>query len=164
MEHSKPNINPPKWADWDRALEVVRSWKAQGQRIVLTNGCYDLLHYGHIYLLTRAKTLGDKLILAVNTPESIRKLKGPGRPILDRQSRLYILSALEPVDLLVEFNQDTPLELIRLLQPDVLVKGGDYQPETIVGAEVLATYDGEVVVIPFQEGFSTTGIAQKMMD
>jgi len=143
---------------------VVKTWKRQGLRIVLTNGCYDLLHYGHIYLLTRAKALGDKLILAVNTPESIRKLKGPNRPILDRQSRIYILSALEPVDLLVEFSQDTPLELIRLLQPDILVKGGDYQPDKIVGAEVLAAYGGEVVVIPFQPGFSTTGIAQKMND
>ncbi|MCB0603186.1 MAG: D-glycero-beta-D-manno-heptose 1-phosphate adenylyltransferase [Saprospiraceae bacterium] len=157
-------MNPPKWADWDHALEVVKTWKRQGLRIVLTNGCYDLLHYGHIYLLTRAKALGDKLILAVNTPESIRKLKGPNRPILDRQSRIYILSALEPVDLLVEFSQDTPLELIRLLQPDILVKGGDYQPDKIVGAEVLAAYGGEVVVIPFQPGFSTTGIAQKMND
>ncbi|MCB9321050.1 MAG: D-glycero-beta-D-manno-heptose 1-phosphate adenylyltransferase [Lewinellaceae bacterium] len=145
-------------------MEVVKTWKRQGLRIVLTNGCYDLLHYGHIYLLTRAKALGDKLILAVNTPESIRKLKGPNRPILDRQSRIYILSALEPVDLLVEFSQDTPLELIRLLQPDILVKGGDYQPDKIVGAEVLAAYGGEVVVIPFQPGFSTTGIAQKMND
>ncbi|MCB0655359.1 MAG: D-glycero-beta-D-manno-heptose 1-phosphate adenylyltransferase [Saprospiraceae bacterium] len=162
MEHNVPNINPPKFADWDQAWHQVVAWQQQGLRVVLTNGCYDLLHYGHIYLLTKAKNLGDKLVLAVNSPESIRRLKGPSRPILDRTSRLFILSALEPVDLLVEFSQDTPLDLIRILKPDVLVKGGDYLPDTIVGSEVMAEYGGQVVVIPYQEGFSTTGIAEKL--
>lgn len=145
------------------ATKVVQQWKAAGLCVVFTNGCFDLLHRGHISYLSDAAALGDKLIIGVNSDQSVQKLKGPNRPLQDEMSRLEILAALEFVDGVVLFSEDTPLELLEQLIPDVLVKGGDYTKEGIVGAELVEKHGGEVKVIPFLEGYSTTSIEQKIL-
>lgn len=142
--------------DWAEAAIRISTWKKAGQKIVFTNGCFDILHPGHIHLLAQAKNLGDKLIIGLNTDDSVRRLKGPTRPIKDEQSRGVVLSALVMVDLVVLFDQDTPLNIIKLLKPDVLVKGGDYQLSEIVGAEEVQEYGGEVRIIPFLPGYSSS--------
>jgi D-beta-D-heptose 7-phosphate kinase/D-beta-D-heptose 1-phosphate adenosyltransferase len=139
----------------------VSSWRALGQRIVFTNGCYDLLHIGHISLLERARQHGDRLIVAINGDESVRRLKGAGRPIISEHERARVLAALSVVDAVVVFDESTPLNLIRELRPDVLVKGGDYTEETVVGAEDVRSWGGRVCLIPLVEGFSTSKLIAK---
>ncbi len=151
-----------KIINWEAAARCVRQWQQAGQRVVFTNGCFDILHYGHVHYLAQARDLGDRLVVGVNSAASVRRLKGLGRPIHDEATRTHLLAALTFVDAVVLFEQDTPLELIRLLQPDVLVKGGDYRPEQIVGAEVVQASGGEVRVLPFVPGYSTTAIEQKI--
>lgn len=142
---------------------LINEWREKNQKIVFTNGCFDLLHLGHIDYLAKAKDLGDKLIIGVNTDNSVRRLKGMYRPLQDENSRLHILAALEFVDSVILFNEDTPYELIKKIQPDVLVKGADYKIEDIVGYDIVTSRGGEVKTIEYLEGYSTTSIEQRIL-
>jgi D-beta-D-heptose 7-phosphate kinase/D-beta-D-heptose 1-phosphate adenosyltransferase len=142
---------------------IVEDLKKKGKRIVFTNGCFDLLHLGHVRYLEKAKSLGDILVVGVNSDRSVQSLKGPGRPILPEEERAEILSGLECVDYLTIFNELTPLELISSLQPHILVKGGDWTKETTVGKEVVERSGGEVVILPFIEGTSTSNIIETIL-
>jgi rfaE bifunctional protein nucleotidyltransferase chain/domain len=144
------------------ATSISEEAKAQGKKVVFTNGCFDILHLGHITYLQKAKQLGDILIVGVNTDASVRRLKGPTRPVNSQNDRAVVLAALKSVDYTVLFDEDTPLELIKTLQPSVLVKGGDYTIETIVGANEVLSNGGEVLTIDFVEGKSTTSIIKKL--
>ena len=149
--------------NWDEAKKQVDDWKLSGQKIVFTNGCFDILHRGHVEYLTEAKACGDKLVTALNSDTSVRGLKGEARPIQSQEDRAVILDALESVDLVVIFDQETPAKIIKTLLPNVLVKGGDYTPDTIVGADIVTENGGEVKVIPFRSGQSTSGIVEKII-
>ncbi|HYZ32462.1 MAG TPA: bifunctional D-glycero-beta-D-manno-heptose-7-phosphate kinase/D-glycero-beta-D-manno-heptose 1-phosphate adenylyltransferase HldE [Crenalkalicoccus sp.] len=144
--------------DRDAALRLVEEWRAHGLRVGFTNGCFDILHAGHVALLRAARRRCDRLIVALNTDASVARLKGPSRPVNRLADRAAVVSALAAVDAVVAFGEDTPLELIGALRPDLLVKGGDYRPETIVGAELVQGWGGEVAVVPLLPGRSTTGI------
>ncbi|CAN5189409.1 D-glycero-beta-D-manno-heptose 1-phosphate adenylyltransferase [soil metagenome] len=133
-------------------------WRFKGKRVVFTNGCFDLLHRGHLHTLSAARELGDVLVVGLNTDASVKRLKGPLRPIQDETTRAEVLAALLLVDAVVLFDEETPLELIQALNPDVLVKGGDYIPDTIVGYDWVTQHGGRVEIIPLLEGHSTTGI------
>ena len=130
-------------------------------RIVFTNGCFDLLHRGHIYYLSRAREMGDLLLVALNSDGSVSRLKGKGRPVNDQKARAEVLGALGMVDYIILFEEDTPLNLIRALQPDILVKGGDYRIEEIVGYNEVTSWGGKVATIPLLEGYSTTSIISR---
>ena len=143
--------------------EHLARLRRQGKRIVFTNGCFDLMHSGHVYMLAQAKTFGDILVVGMNTDASVKRLKGDNRPILDQASRLALLAALEVVDYLTLFEEDTPLALIRRLQPHILVKGGDWSPEAIVGKEVVEHAGGRVVAVRHQDGFSTTNLIERIL-
>ncbi len=146
---------------WDDA----REWRASiDGRVVFTNGVFDLLHPGHIDVLTAARGRGDALIVGLNADVSVRRHKGPSRPVRNEIERAYVLAALECVDSVVIFEQDTPLELVLELKPDVIVKGGDYSENTIVGAREVVAWGGEVVVIPLTPGQSTTSIIEKLSE
>jgi rfaE bifunctional protein nucleotidyltransferase chain/domain len=140
----------------------LESLRQEGKRIVFTNGCFDILHAGHTTYLDSASYLGDVLVVGLNSDDSIRRLKGETRPINTSADRKTVLEALRSVGYVIVFDEDTPLELIKAIQPDVLVKGGDYTPETIVGADVVKKRGGEVVIIPLLEGRSTTSIIDKI--
>lgn len=146
-------------ADYLRLLTI---WRFQNKKVVFTNGCFDLLHLGHIDYLSKARALGDKLIIGLNTDSSVRRLKGKNRPIQDEHSRAMILASLSIVDLVVYFAEDTPYDLIKLTQPDILVKGADYSPEEIVGYDVVKNKGGEIITIEYLSGYSTTGIENKI--
>ena len=142
-----------------RDLQSARRWRAaQAGRVVFTNGVFDLLHPGHVDVLLGARRCGDALIVGLNSDASVRRLKGPARPVRSEAERAYVLAACEMVDCVVVFEQDTPLELVKVLRPDVLVKGGDYTESTIVGAPDVRSWGGEVRVIPLTPGQSTTNI------
>ncbi len=143
--------------------KILEETRGRGKRIVFTNGCFDLLHTGHLRYLEKAKALGDLLVVGVNSDSSVRRLKGPERPILPLAERMEVLSALECVDYVTSFNETTPLELISFLNPHVLVKGGDWTKETTVGREVVEGSGGEVVIVPFVEGNSTTDIIETIL-
>lgn len=143
--------------------KVVRNWQQKGMNVVFTNGCFDLLHRGHIAYLSDAAALGDKLVIGVNSDASVRALKGPNRPLQDEISRMEILAALEFVDAVVLFTEDTPLELLREVMPNTLVKGGDYSRDNIVGADLIEENGGSVRVLPFLPGYSTTAIEQRIL-
>jgi len=136
--------------------------RRRGERIVFTNGCFDLIHPGHVLYLEAARALGDVLVVGLNSDASVRRLKGPSRPVCTQQERALVLAALRSVDYVVVFEEDTPLDLIREVGPDVLVKGGDWAPEDIVGREVVEARGGEVVTVPFVPGTSTTGIVERI--
>ncbi len=140
----------------------VNSWQLHNEKVVFTNGCFDILHLGHIDYLTKAADLGDRLIIAVNTDASVSTLKGPSRPIIDEETRAMKLASLVFVDAVILFGEETPLKLITEVRPNVLVKGGDYTIDTIVGASEVQDNGGEVVVIPFLEGHSTTSVVNKI--
>ena len=142
--------------------DAVRWRRAQSGRVVFTNGVFDLLHVGHIDLLTAARALGDHLIIGLNSDESVRRLKGPSRPVRSEAERAYVLAALEAVDAVTVFEQDTPLELVLALRPDVLVKGGDYSLDTIVGRNEVESWGGRVQVVPLTPGQSTTRIIEAL--
>lgn len=144
--------------------QKVTEWKAKGECIVFTNGCFDILHRGHVTYLEAAAELGDRLILGLNSDDSVRRLKGSHRPIQDEQARAEILAALACVDAVCLFADDTPFNLISALLPDVLVKGGDYVAEEIVGYDVVTQNGGKVYTIPVVEGYSTTAIELRMKD
>lgn len=137
-------------------------WRFKDEKLVFTNGCFDILHQGHVDYLSRASDLGTKLIVGVNSDDSVRRLgKGEGRPLQDQNSRSLILASLQFVDQVIIFDEDTPLELIKLTQPDVLVKGSDYKIEEIVGHDVVLAKGGKVIPLDFLEGYSTSRIVEK---
>jgi len=140
----------------------MASWRGSGQKVVFTNGCFDILHHGHLDYLARAASLGNRLVVAVNSDASVKRLKGPQRPVNRQDDRLLALASLLVVDAVCIFEEDTPAEVIGLLQPDVLAKGGDYTIDTIVGADTVLARGGQVEVIPFVEGYSTTGLIEKI--
>ncbi|QMV18236.1 D-glycero-beta-D-manno-heptose-7-phosphate kinase [Granulicella sp. 5B5] len=142
----------------------VAEWRAAGETIVFTNGCFDLLHVGHVALLEECRGFGSKVVLGLNTDVSVQRLKGPSRPVVGERERAKVMSALAAVDAVVLFDEETPLALIEALQPDVLVKGGDYTVETVVGHEVVLAAGGRVEIVPIVQGFSTTNIMRKMVE
>ncbi|QRG05890.1 D-glycero-beta-D-manno-heptose 1-phosphate adenylyltransferase [Xanthobacter dioxanivorans] len=144
-----------------QAAEIAASWKADGLVVGFTNGCFDLIHPGHIELLRKARATCDRLVVALNTDASVRRLKGETRPIQNETARAIVMAAIDSVDLVTLFDEDTPLSLIELLRPDRLIKGGDYSVATVVGADVVASYGGEVVIVPLEAGQSTTSIVAR---
>lgn len=142
----------------------ARFGRPRDRRVVFTNGCFDVLHPGHVEHLAQAKTLGDVLVVGLNSDASVRRLKGAGRPLVTEADRALALAALRSVDAVTLFDEDTPLELISTLLPDVLVKGGDYDLDGIVGRQAVEEAGGEVRVLPFVEGYSTTGILDRSKD
>jgi D-beta-D-heptose 7-phosphate kinase/D-beta-D-heptose 1-phosphate adenosyltransferase len=152
-----------KVLDMQRIQVRVAEWRASGETIVFTNGCFDLLHVGHITLLEECRRFGSKLVLGLNADVSVCRLKGPARPIVGERERARVMAALAAVDAVVLFEEDTPLELIRALKPNVLVKGGDYSIETVVGHEDVIASGGRVEIIPTVEGFSTSNIVKKLV-
>ncbi|WBO84160.1 D-glycero-beta-D-manno-heptose 1-phosphate adenylyltransferase [Hymenobacter yonginensis] len=143
-------------------LPVVAAWKAEGQRVVFTNGCFDLLHLGHVDYLEKARHLGDKLVLGLNTDASVSRLK-PGRPLQDEMARARILASLLFVDAVVLFDEQTPLALIEAVLPDILVKGDDYPISGIVGHEVVLQNGGQVLTVPLVAGYSTSRIVERIL-
>jgi D-beta-D-heptose 7-phosphate kinase/D-beta-D-heptose 1-phosphate adenosyltransferase len=142
--------------------EAAARWRRRSGRVVFTNGVFDLLHPGHVDVLRAARALGDALVVGVNTDASVQRLKGPTRPVRNQHDRSIVLAALEAVDAVVLFDEDTPLELIRALSPDVLVKGGDYTVENVVGAKEVLARGGDVVIVPLTPGHSTTETVERM--
>lgn len=153
-----------KIQNFDQIRETVQQWKAAGDTVVFTNGCFDLLHYGHLHYLADARALGQRLVVGLNSAASVRRLKGPKRPINDELTRTHTLAALQMIDAVVVFEDDTPLTLIETVQPDILVKGGDWKPEQIVGSDVVLANGGTVRSLPFVEGYSTTNIEKTIVE
>lgn len=137
-------------------------WRFKGQKLVFTNGCFDIIHRGHVEYLAKAASLGDQLIIGLNTDASVKRLKGMARPVQDETTRALVLASFSFVSKVVLFDEDTPFELINLIQPDILVKGGDYKPEDIVGYDIVKGKGGEIVTIDLVEGHSTTSIINRM--
>ncbi len=152
-----------KLLDKDKLQRELNLWRFKGKKIVFTNGCFDILHAGHVDYLSRARDLGNILILGLNTDASVkRQNKSPERPVNNEQARALVLSGLESVDAIILFDEETPYELIKFVQPDVLVKGDDYKPEDIVGYDIVKAKGGEVISMPLVQGFSTTAIINKL--
>ena len=148
--------------DLQLLMKKIEKWRSENKKVVFTNGCFDLIHLGHIEILARSADYGDKLIIGVNSDLSIKKLKGENRPIIEESSRIRQLSALEFVDAVVLFDEETPIKLIETIKPDVITKGGDYTAKNVVGNEVVSQKSGEVVIIPLTQGYSTTSILNKI--
>jgi D-beta-D-heptose 7-phosphate kinase / D-beta-D-heptose 1-phosphate adenosyltransferase len=148
----------------DRQRLLERFGRPRTGRLVFTNGCFDILHRGHVEYLFAARDLGDALVVGVNTDASVRRLKGEGRPVVALEDRLFVLAGLACVDAVTPFGEDTPRDLIAALLPDILVKGGDYQADGVVGGQEVRAAGGEVRILPFVGGRSTTGIIQKLRD
>jgi D-beta-D-heptose 7-phosphate kinase/D-beta-D-heptose 1-phosphate adenosyltransferase len=151
-----------KTASLETAKSQVASWKAQGRKVGFTNGCFDLLHPGHVSLLRQASERCDKLIVGLNSDASVARLKGPERPIQSEAARAAVLGSLASVDLVVIFGDDTPLEVISTLRPDLLVKGADYTPDKVVGADIVKSYGGSVFLASLEDGHSTTATIAKL--
>ena len=147
---------------WETLQQQLQKWREQDLKIVFTNGCFDLVHLGHVDYLEKARNLGDKLVLGLNTDASIKGLKGEERPLQDEMSRARIMASLLFVDAVVLFSEPTPYNLINLVQPDILVKGDDYSPENIVGADIVKAKGGKIKTIPFVKGYSTSNIVAKI--
>ena len=141
---------------------AIADARSHGERVVFTNGCFDIIHAGHVAYLEQARQLGDRLIVAVNSDDSVRRLKGKGRPINPVERRMAVLAGLESVDWVLPFSEDTPRPLLRTLQPEILAKGGDYDKEGVVGWEIVEEYGGEVTVLAFVDNVSTTAIVTKI--
>lgn len=150
------------FSDWNQACKKVDRWKSLGHEVVFTNGCFDLIHLGHIHYLEEASRIGDKLVIGLNSDKSVSRLKGKNRPINDEQSRAALLAVMYYVDMVIIFSEDTPLALIEKITPDVLVKGGDYKIKDIIGYQHVKEMGGEVKTIPFLQGYSSTSIIQKI--
>jgi len=140
----------------DQLLRQCNIWRSFGKKIVFTNGCFDILHYGHLHLVAAAANLGNVLVIGINSDASVKRLKGEDRPINHEQERMFQMASLLCTDAVCLFEEDTPEELIKTIRPDVLVKGGDYTIENIVGADFVQSYGGTVSIIPFVEGYSTS--------
>ena len=149
-----------------KALEIIKNeiqaLQQQGKKIVFTNGCFDILHAGHVDIFQQARNLGDVLVVAVNSDISIKKIKGEKRPVVPEIQRMQVLAALEAIDYVVIFDEENPLKTIKEIQPDILVKGGDWPVETIVGREIVEKKGGKVISIPLMEGISTTNIIEEV--
>lgn len=158
----RADIIPTKICNINEALHKVRQWRVPGKTVAFTNGVFDILHRGHIFSLSQAAVEADFLVVGLNSDASTKRLKGDSRPVNDEQSRALVLASLLMVDMVVIFEEDTPLNLITTLQPDVLVKGGDYTIDQIVGAKEVQAAGGKVVINSIVEGFSTTGIIGKL--
>lgn len=152
-----------KILDRQNLIARRRQWRRQGRRVVFTNGCFDLIHPGHVRFLHQARALGDVLIVAINSDRSVRQLKGPGRPILNEDERCEVLAALEVVDVVTVFDEPTPRDLIAALLPDILVKGGDWPLDQIVGREEVEAAGGRVYSLPYLRGYSTTEIIRRIL-
>lgn len=152
----------PKLKSLSQLLLALKKDRKKSKKIVFTNGCFDILHVGHVRYLRRARALGDRLVIALNTDQSVKKIKGPERPVTAQSDRAEVLSALECVDYLIFFGEPTPESLIKAVKPDFLVKGGDWKKESIVGWKFVESYGGKVKSLPFVKGFSTTGLIQKI--
>ena len=146
----------------DNLALKVSQWKKNKMKVAFTNGCFDILHLGHLEILTKSKEFGDRLIVAVNSDESVRKLKGKERPINDFQTRSNMLASFSFVDYVVEFSDDTPKKLIQIIKPDFLIKGGDYKKKDIVGNDIVSSYGGETIIIPLIDGLSSTNTINKI--
>ncbi len=153
-----------KLRELNELKSIVAKAKTQGKKVVFTNGCFDLLHRGHLHLLREAKKLGDLLIVALNSDSSVKKIKGPHRPVLPELDRVELIAALEMVDYVTSFDEPDPYNVVRELRPNVLVKGGDWAKDKIIGAEVVEEDGGKVAVIPYLEGTSTTRIIERMRE
>ncbi len=147
----------------EELIEQRRHWKSAGKKVVFTNGCYDILHPGHVRLLERARSLGDVLVLALNTDSSVQRLKGPSRPFFNQQTRAQLALHLDAVDAVTLFDEDTPRELIAAVLPDVLVKGADWA-HFIAGREEVEAAGGQVYALPLEPGYSTTDIAENILE
>ncbi len=159
------NDHPVKLVTREQAADVCVEWRQSGLKVVFTNGVFDLLHRGHVEYLAEARSLGDRLVVGVNDDQSTRALgKGPDRPLNPVDDRLVVLAGLEAVDLLVPFHEETPLELITLLRPQVLVKGGDYTEEEVVGAAEVRADGGEVVLVRLRKGHSTSNLLERVRE
>ena len=143
-------------------VEQSKIWRGKGEKIVFTNGCFDLVHRGHVEVLANTADLGDRLIIGLNSDSSIQKLKGENRPIIDQNSRAILLASLQFIDAIVLFSEDTPQKLIETIVPDILAKGGDYRVEEIAGHELVLENGGSVILVPFIDGLSTTNIVDKI--
>jgi len=157
----KLKIVKSKIFTWDELQRQLALWRFKDKKIVFTNGCFDILHLGHIELLAKARALGDTLIVGMNSDDSIHRIKGPNRPVNSHHARAFTLAALLFVDAVVMFEEDTPYELIKFIQPDVLVKGKDYDGKEIVGSDIVRSRGGEVVTIELTRGYSTTHTLEK---
>jgi D-beta-D-heptose 7-phosphate kinase / D-beta-D-heptose 1-phosphate adenosyltransferase len=164
LESRKEKPEQEKICSAETLLKRVSHWRITGQRIVMTNGCFDLLHPGHLTLLQHAKGEGDRLVVALNTDRHIRLLKGPGRPLISQDSRAKLVAALPFVDAVVLFDEETPINLICAARPNVLVKGGNYSESEVIGAKEMKTWGGKVTIVPFVEGSSTTAILNRAVN
>ncbi len=144
------------------AAQRASAWRAQGLRVGFANGCFDLIHPGHVWLLREARARCDRLIVALNTDASVQRLKGPTRPLQNETARATVMASMASVDLVVLFDEDTPLELIQALRPDVLVKGADYSIDQVVGADLVQSWGGTILLVEVQAGHSTTGTIRRM--
>lgn len=144
------------------AMATIAGWRVAGGKIVFTNGCFDLMHPGHLHYLAEARQLGQHLVVGLNSDDSVQRLKGKHRPIMDEPARALLLASLSFVDLVIPFSEDTPLKLIKAIRPDVLVKGADYKPEEVVGAKEVINWGGELALLTFVPGYSTSEIEMKI--
>jgi D-glycero-beta-D-manno-heptose 1-phosphate adenylyltransferase len=148
--------------DWSELNNLLAIWKFKDQKVVFTNGCFDIIHRGHVEYLAKAASLGDQLIIGLNTDASVKRLKGSARPVQEENTRALVLASFSFVSRVILFDEDTPYELIKLIQPDIIVKGGDYKPEDIVGHDIVEDRGGAVVTIDLVEGHSTSSLIKKM--
>ena len=155
-------MQPNKQYDLAKLKDLVSTWRRQGEVIVFTNGCFDLLHPGHLHSLNQAKQFGNRLVVGVNSDASVKRLKGVNRPIIAEQGRVDMLAALEVVDAVVVFEEDSPIHLIETILPDILVKGSDYKKSNIVGADIVEMHGGKVELINLVPGFSTSELVKKI--
>jgi D-beta-D-heptose 7-phosphate kinase/D-beta-D-heptose 1-phosphate adenosyltransferase len=162
MEELRTHINGKIYSSLHDLSQQRAQWRTDGRTVVFTNGCFDLLHLGHLSYLSQARALGDILVVGVNSDASVSKLKGPRRPILPQNERLIQLAMLTVVDCVILFEEDTPGQLIQSLKPDILVKGGDYKVEEVVGKEIVEQAGGNVIIIPFLDGYSTSHLVEKI--
>ena len=146
----------------DQLVEILEAIRGK-KKIVFTNGCFDIIHAGHCHYLARAKSLGDLLVVGLNSDSSVRRIKGPKRPVIPQEQRALVLDSLRPVDYVVIFEEDTPQRLIEAIRPDILVKGGDWELDKIVGREFVESYGGKVVTIPFEHDVSTSKIIERIL-
>lgn len=157
-------INKKIYLDHEQLSKKVSEWKQNNDIIVFTNGCFDILHLGHVQYLKEAKLLGTKLIVAANSDNSVANIKGKHRPIQNEEGRINLLASLEYIDAVTIFNDETPYELIKILIPNILVKGGDWKPEQIIGSDMVLQNGGKVLSLNFMEGYSTTSIESKIIE
>jgi D-beta-D-heptose 7-phosphate kinase/D-beta-D-heptose 1-phosphate adenosyltransferase len=156
-------MNPTKVQTLTNLLKIRARLRRQGKKVVFTNGCFDLIHGGHIELFRKAKSLGDVLIVGLNTDASVRKIKGPSRPVFPLEERFEVLGAIEYIDFLTSFAEETPQKIIAALLPDILVKGGDWQPGQVVGRKEVEAAGGKVVIVPYLKGHSSSSIIKKII-